>query len=122
MMDNRRPRRVARLVEREISVLLASLPDLPSRDLVTVTDVEVSADLRHAKVYYSVLTDQEEDWDLVARLLARHAKEIRHELARRLVLKYHPEIRFIADSTVARAARIETLFKKIHDEGGPGDS
>jgi ribosome-binding factor A len=121
-MDNRRPLRVARLVEREISVLLALLPDLPSRDLVTITDVVVTADLRHAKVYYSVLTDREEDWRIVAKLLARHAKELRHELARRLVLKYHPEIRFIADPTVAHAARIETLLKKIHDEGGRGDS
>lgn len=117
-MENRRPRRVARLLERELSALLALLPDLPSQDLVTITDVQLSADLRHAKIYYSVLTDQEDDWRLVAKLLSRHAKELRHELARRVVLRYHPEIRFIADPTAVSAARIETLLKKIHQTGG----
>lgn len=121
-MENRRPRRVARLIEREISVILSLLPDLPSQDLVTVTDVEVSADLRHAKIYYSVLTDKEEDWHLVAKLLARRKKELRYELAHRIVLKYHPEIQFIADPTASSAAHIETLFKKIHESGDEGAS
>ncbi len=119
-MENRRLKRVARLLEREISVLLAELQDLPARDFITVTAVEVSKDLRHARIFYSLLTDREEDWKLVARVLSRHKKQLRHELAQRIVLKYHPEIRFIPDPTIARASRIEELLKEIHesDDGG----
>ena len=122
MMESRRPRRVARLIKREISVLLTLLPDLPSQDLITVTDVEVSVDLRYAKIYYSVLTDKEEDWHFVAQLLARHQKELRYQLAHRMVLKYHPEIHFIADPTASHAAHIETLFRNIHESGSEGAS
>jgi len=114
MTENRRSRRVARLLEREISVLLALLPDLPSQDLITVTGVEVSSGLRYAKIYYSVLTDQEEDWRLVAKLLTRHAKELRYQLCHRVTLKYHPEIHFIADRTASYADHIETLLRQIH--------
>ena len=119
-MENRRLKRVARLLEREVSLLLAGLQDLPERDIVTVTAVDVSKDLRHAKIYYSLLTDREEDWQLVAKVLSRHKKELRHELAQRIVLKYHPEIRFIPDPTIARASRIEELLREIHesDDGG----
>jgi ribosome-binding factor A len=119
-MENRRLKRVARLLEREVSILLAELQDLPARDFITVTAVEISKDLRHAKIFYSLLTDSEEDWNLVARVLSRHKKQLRHELAQRIVLKYHPEIRFIPDPTIARASRIEELLRDIHqsDDGG----
>jgi ribosome-binding factor A len=119
-MENRRLKRVARLLEREVSVLISELQDLPSRDIITITAVEVSKDLRYAKIYYSLLTNHEEDWKLVAKVLSGHRKQLRHELAQRIVLKYHPEIRFIPDPTVARASRIEELLKQIHesDDGG----
>ncbi len=122
-MEKRRPRRIARLLEREISTLLMALPDLPARDLVTVTDVEVSPDLRHAKVFYSVLTEQEEDWQMVGKVLIRHAKEMRHKLAHRVVMKYLPEISFIPDLSIGNASHIETLLKQIHeaDNGGSPD-
>jgi ribosome-binding factor A len=122
MIEKRRSQRVAKLLEREISALLASLPDLPSRDLITVTGVEVSHDLRYAKVYYSILTDKEEDWNLVERLLARHVKELRYQLSHRVTLKYHPEIHFMADRTASHADRIETLLKQIHHESGERNS
>ncbi len=122
MTENRRSQRVARLLEREISVLLALLPDLPSQDLITVTGVEVSSDLRYAKIYYSILTDQEEDWHFVAKLFARHAKELRHQLAQRVTLKYHPEIHFIADRTALHAHRIETLLRQVHKDSDEGAS
>ena len=119
-MENRRLKRVARLIEREISVLLAGLQDLPAGNIVSVTAVEVSKDLRYAKIFYSLLMDREDDWKLVAKVLSRHRKELRHELAQRIVLKYHPDIRFIPDPTIARASRIEELLKEIHesDDGG----
>lgn len=102
--------------------ILALLPELPSRDLVTITGVEVTRDLRRARVYYSVLTNREEDWHLVAKFLARHAKELRHELAGRVALKYHPEIHFFPDPTAAHAARIEALLKEIHSTDAGGTS
>ncbi len=119
-MEHRRAKRVAKLLEREISTLVVLLPELPSQELVTVTGVELSPDLRYAKIFYSVLTEQEEDWRLVAKVLAGHLKELRHELARRIVLKYHPEIHFVPDPTAQHAARIEALLKQVRspDSGG----
>jgi ribosome-binding factor A len=117
-MEHRRAKRVAKLLEREISALVVLLPELPSGELVTVTGVELSPDLRYAKIFYSVLTDQEEDWHLVARVLAEHVKELRHELAQRMVLKHHPEIHFVPDPTAGRAARIEALLRQVQSSNG----
>jgi ribosome-binding factor A len=88
---------------------------------VTVTAVDVTRDLRQAKIYVSVLgTDSERAATFDA--LDSMTSHLRSRLARSLQLRVAPEISFKLDDSVARAARIESLLaqvreKKVDDEG-----
>jgi ribosome-binding factor A len=79
---------------------------------VTVTAAEVSPDLRHARVYVSVLgsdTEKQATFDGLDSV----ASHLRSRLARQLQLRVAPEIQFKEDDTIARAARIESLLADV---------
>jgi len=79
---------------------------------VTVTGAEVSPDLRHARVYVSVLgTDSEKQATFDG--LDSVASFLRSRVARQLQLRIAPEIQFKEDDTIARAARIESLLADV---------
>ena len=79
---------------------------------VTVTGAEVTPDLRHARVYVSVLgTDSEKQATFDG--LASIASFLRSQVARQLQLRVAPEIQFKEDDTIARAARIEALLADV---------
>jgi ribosome-binding factor A len=86
---------------------------------VTVTAVDVTADLRHAKVFVSVLGSDEQKKATFEGLdsLAGH---LRARLAKSLQLRVAPELQFKEDDTVARAARIESLLAGIKRKDNPG--
>jgi ribosome-binding factor A len=77
---------------------------------LTVTEVRTSRDLRHATVFITRLGGEPGD-DLLA-ALARAAPFLRGEAARRLHLKYAPELAFRPDTSFAEAARIEALLEE----------
>jgi ribosome-binding factor A len=85
---------------------------------VTVTAVDVTADLRHAKVFVSVLGTEEEK-KATFEGLASLAGHLRARLAKSLQLRVAPELQFKEDDTVARAARIETLLAEIKRKDNP---
>jgi ribosome-binding factor A len=79
---------------------------------VTVTGAEVSPDLRHARVYVSVLgsaTEKQATFDGLDSV----ASFLRSRVARQLQLRVAPEIQFKEDDTIARAARIESLLADV---------
>lgn len=79
---------------------------------MTVTGAEVSPDLRHARVYVSVLgseTEKQATFDGLDSV----ASHLRSRVARQLRLRVAPEIQFKEDDTVARAARIESLLADV---------
>ena len=79
---------------------------------VTVTGAEVSPDLRHARVYVSVLgSDSEKQATFDG--LDSVASFLRSRVARELQLRVAPEIQFKEDDTIARAARIESLLADV---------
>jgi len=82
-------------------------PDLQGVS-VTVTDVRVSPDLRHARI--GVLRFGGGDSAALARALKRASAYLRHELAQALQLRYAPELDFEADQTFDRAAEIDRLL------------
>ena len=123
---NRRPDRVAEAIREEIATFLHEQAKDPRlTGLVTVTGVEVSRDLRHAKVFVSILGSDAERKSTFEGLdsLSGH---LRSRVGRSLRLRLAPEIEFRADESVARAARIETLLEEIRrgerrsDEDAPG--
>jgi ribosome-binding factor A len=113
--DHRRADRVAEAIRVEVaSFLNEGVKDPRVTALVTVTGVEVTRDLRHARVFVSVYGEDDARRSTFAGLesLAGH---LRARVGRALRLRSAPEIEFREDPSVARAARIESLLNQIKD-------
>ena len=113
-MATQRQLRVQGLLRAEVSDIIRNVLQDPAVGFVTVTDAEVSVDLRHAKIFVSVYGTPEER-ERTLHGLRRAAKFIRGQLAHRTELKHTPEIIFRFDPTVERAARVEELLKQVSD-------
>jgi ribosome-binding factor A len=114
--DNRRPDRVAEAIREEVAQFLADgVKDPRVRGLVTVTGVEVTRDLRHARVFVSIMGDDAARAETFEGLegVAGH---LRGRIGRSLRLRAAPEIEFRNDVSVAHAARIETLLEQLQRE------
>jgi ribosome-binding factor A len=110
-MPGRRPERLGEQIREEVSqIILGELND-PRIGFVTVTDVEVSSDLRNARVYVSILGSDE---DVARSLAALKAASgfIRWHLGRALNLRHLPELHFAHDKTARTATRIEEILKE----------
>jgi ribosome-binding factor A len=122
-MQFKRADRVAALLREEISKIVEFEISDPRLGFVTVTAVEVTDDLRHAKIFCGILGDPatvEKSLDA----LAESSWRIRKAMAGRVQLRRVPEITFHLDVRAEKAARIDTLLRKIHEEeatsgGGP---
>ena len=119
--DHRRSDRVAAAIREEVATFLAEdAKDPRITGLVTVTGVDVTRDLRHAKVFVSVLGSDAEVKETFAGL-ASIANHLKIRIGRSLRLRVAPDIEFKADDSIARAARIETLLAQIKDGTNPPD-
>ena len=87
----------------------------PRIGFVTITDAEVTPDLRHARVYFSVLGGGEEREE-TATALNRAAGFIRGEFAKRSQMRYVPDLRFVFDSSVERGAHLSALLEQVRQE------
>lgn len=116
-MGSIRPERVAELLHRELSTLLSRELSDPRLAGVTITDCEVSRDLKHAKVFVSTLQGgAARDASLLT--LKRAAGTLRRRLAPRLGLREVPSLRFQFDDSLERGARVDELLRKVR-EGEP---
>jgi ribosome-binding factor A len=114
-VSSRRQQRVAELIREEIADILARKVGDERVRPVSITAVEVSPDLALARVFASVLGDEEARNQALEAL--RHATPfIRHELAPRLQLRQVPELLFQFDPSVQRGARVDELLRRIHEE------
>jgi ribosome-binding factor A len=120
-MQYKRKDRVGDLLKREIAQIIQSQLKDPGLGFVTITGAKLSADLKQARVFYSVLGD-EDSKERTASALKRASGFIQNEIGRKLRLKYTPEISFQFDRSVEYGAHIEGLIQKIHQiEGSEGD-
>ncbi len=118
---NRRPDRVAEAIREEVASFLADgAKDPRVTGLVTVTGVDLTRDLRHAKVFVSVLGSDSERKETFEGL-ASIASHLKIHVGRALRLRVAPDIEFKADDSIARAARIETLLAQIKDGKVPNE-
>jgi ribosome-binding factor A len=105
--------RVAEQIRRELADLLRfHVKDqrLASKlTLVTLTDVEVTNDFSHAKVFYTSLTDESEQED-IAKSLQHLTSYLRRELGHRMSIHKIPELHFIYDASVVRGTRLSRLI------------
>jgi ribosome-binding factor A len=110
----RRPARVGEMLRIEISELLVRGLRDPRLGLVTVTDVQMSPDLKHARIYVSVLGSEGDRKNSLA-VLNHAAPHLRHELAARMRLRAVPELGFHYDESIEYGARIEALIQQTHE-------
>lgn len=114
-MSKFRPERVAEQLHKEISqMLMLGIKD-PRIALVTVTGVDVTRDLRLARVYYTV-TGDENDRRSAEQGLRSSAAFIRRQLGQVMRLRYIPEIRFDYDRAVDSGRRIDELLRQVKDD------
>jgi ribosome-binding factor A len=110
-----RQEKLGELIALELSDLLRTRVKDPRVGFASITHVEVSGDLRHAKIFVSVMGTPEEQTETMKGL--RNATGyLRHELASRIVLRYMPEIAFKLDTSIAEGARLLNLINQIEEE------
>jgi len=117
--DNRRADRVAEAIREEVATaLIGGAKDPRIVGFVTVTAVDVTPDLRHARVFVSVMGTEAERKETLEGLTAI-APQVRSRLAKVLRLRFAPMIAFKYDPSVERAARIETLLTQVKEGVAP---
>lgn len=117
-MEYKRCDRVADLLRKEIAELVFRRVKDPRAANITISDVEVSGDLKHAKVFFCVMgagADEDAKRNAVSGL--EKAKGfIRQELGRRLNLRYIPQLEFAYDTSFEHGDKIERLLKELHKD------
>jgi ribosome-binding factor A len=111
-MKFKRSHRVSELIKREVSTIISFVIKDPLLKTVNITFVKVSDDLKHAKIYYRVIGD-EQTKENALKGLERAKKFIRSEIGQRTELRYVPEIQFFYDTGIDAAAHIDLLLKQI---------
>lgn len=119
-----RTERVASLIKEEIGTILTREYSNPEYGFITVTDVTMTADLKIAKVSFSVFGNEEVQARSM-KMLEAEKQHIRGLVASHLSMKFVPALQFYLDDTLNRVDRINRILKKIHgddDTGTPGSS
>lgn len=111
-MANLRAERVGEQIKKELADIFTREMKDPRVQFVTVTDVEVTGDLQQAKVYVTVL-GEEEDREETLQALRKARGFLRKEIGNRVHLRKTPEIFFEFDESIAYGNRIEKLLKEI---------
>jgi len=113
----RRPVRVADAIRSEISALLLFKVKDPALQNVTIVHVEVSNDLSRAKIYYACALEMA---DKVNSGLRRAKGFMRSDLAKKLQMRYVPELVFSPDPSIEYDEKMQKIFQEIASENEPG--
>ena len=112
-MAKYRQNRINEEMQKELMGILRRVKDPRVQDaFVSVTAVDCTADLKYAKIYFSVIGDEQ----AVKKGLESAAGYIRTQLARTLNLRITPELKFVIDDSVKRGAHINEVLKQISAE------
>ena len=112
--------RIDELLRQEMTDILAREVDDPQIGFATITDVETTPDLRHARMSVSVIGQPEERKATLA-AMGRAMPFVRHELGKRLRLKRIPEFHIELDDTVERGTRVLQLLNELEAGRVPDD-
>lgn len=112
-MPNYRGGRINEEVKREISNLIRNeMKDVRLTAMISVTDVQVTKDLRYAKVFVSVFAKDQEEKNANLDVLKSAAGFIRREIAQRINLRHSPQLLFELDESIDYGMKIDSLIKK----------
>jgi ribosome-binding factor A len=110
-MSRGRPKKVADLIQRELSELIRLELRDPRVGMVTLTSVDVSPDLSHAKVFFTLLNT--EHLKQTTQGLQRAASFLRSQLSKRMSMYTTPELRFVYDESVERGDHLSRLIDSV---------
>jgi ribosome-binding factor A len=114
MQPSRRPQRLALQIQQEVSLMISR--DMKDRRVgfVTVTGVQLTPDLRHARIFISMMGSESEKKESLEAL--NHATGwVRHELGQRIRMKFLPEVVFQFDTSQEYGEHIDQLIDEIHE-------
>lgn len=117
--DYTRTDRIAEQIQRDIALMLQTEIKDPRLGIVTISAVEVSKDLSHAKVFYTTLADDPQKRKATATALESCAGFMRHLLGQRLHIRVIPALRFVYDDSVERGTALGALIDAAVAKGKP---
>lgn len=110
-----RQEKIRELLKEEISDIIRREMKDPRLGFITVTDAEVTPDLRHAKVFVSVMgSDEERNRNM--NILKNSERFFRQAFGKRVKMKVTPEIHFVLDTSVDRSIRILELLEQVKND------
>ena len=116
-MANYRGGRINEEVRKEVSdIIRNNIKDPRLTAMVSVTSVSVTKDLRYAKIFVSVFSNNEEEKNKSFLALKNSAGFVRKELGHRINLRYTPEVLFELDNSIDKGMHIDSLLQKIKEK------
>ena len=111
-MASHRLLRVRELLKREIGEVIRRELPVSQAGLITVNEVDVSGDLQNASVFLSIFGSSEQQRTGLA-MLKKNRSRIQRLLAKSVILKYTPHLRFVIDDSVARGNRVLEIMAEL---------
>jgi ribosome-binding factor A len=106
--------RINALLQREVSEQMRRYYRAETA-AITISDVDCSTDLRHARIYYSVLGDAKAITEAEA-LFRKIGKDLRQRVSKQIILKYFPRFEFMYDPSLERGAEINELLDRLEED------
>ncbi|GGI15762.1 MAG: 30S ribosome-binding factor RbfA [Oxalicibacterium faecigallinarum] len=106
--------RVADQIQRDLSEIIAFELKDPRVGMITITEVQLTPDYAHAKVFFTMLSDKQDDIQNTVSGLRAAAGYIRKELGRRLTIHTLPELHFVHDTSTARGMEMSKLIDQAN--------
>lgn len=120
-MPSHRQLRVRELLKRAIGEAIRHELPVEQAGVITVNDVELSGDLRVAKVYVGVLGNAEQQ-RIGLTLLHENRVRVQNLVAKSVILKYMPQLRFLVDHSVARGNRVLAIMAELETPPEPEET
>jgi ribosome-binding factor A len=108
--------RVEQEIQREVNDILLKRVRDPRVEGVTITGVELTGDLQHAKIYYSILSNAASDVEKAQAGLDKASGLIRRELGARIKIYKIPDLTFVQDESVRYGEHIDQLINQLHQQ------
>ncbi|HQC43542.1 MAG TPA: 30S ribosome-binding factor RbfA [Verrucomicrobiota bacterium] len=121
MQHNRRHDRVRELIKRAAGEVIRKMFPVQEAGIISVTDVGISNDLRSAVVFLSIFSPENMK-QKAFHMMREKTKLIQMQIARDVVLKYTPQIRFELDDSIDRGNRVMEILEQLEKEGIQADS
>lgn len=114
--------RVADQIHRDLSELIAFEVKDPRVGLITITEVQLTPDYAHAKIFFTTLKDQPDAVRQTVEGLEKASGYLRAQLGRRLHIHTLPQLHFVHDSSVARGMELSTLIDQANSQRAKDDT